>query len=541
MGKGFDFWPKRAAPFESAIEGGFDYLTTATYVPALLPVTRRSDGLWYEVWTDTTGNLFSEQIIQFQSTWEAFAGAAPYYTTIRVNFTTGSIVAYNGTNSDPTKNGSVSWTWNPLKIPGRFHIAMWLTLPTTGVLSVVPVITTSDNNPRALTAGTFGASPLPAGAMVNTSFGVQNMRAECFQVSQLYAQPSTFSEVTQEGTWKRTASLDVPLFQLRSIPNVSGSAWDVITEIARATMATAEFDSNGYFRWRNHTRWTTAPTTPDLTVTSKRELGKLTVTEEIDACRNHCTVKWENWARVGAGGPWVVEDRPSPIAVAAGATLTRTIGVDDDMLDPRAPRTATTDGIGSPNRLAIRASESTTSAAVIGAAEVQVTRAGGIVTLTVRNRGPVTFYYHGASLLSLIPSPSSEPVPSLWSAWNTNSQALYGVQTYEHDVKGWVQDGSGGRTLAEALRNAGSFPPPLLQQVEILPDPRIELGDVVRVVDTTGAQLQTLAWVIGNRVSGSGSGITQALTLRGTTTNGTPSDTGLTPDPPTRPGAPPPP
>ncbi|MFB6423094.1 hypothetical protein ACFCXC_00470 [Streptomyces microflavus] len=543
MGAGWDFWTKDAAPFESAAEGGLDYLTTATYVPELLPVTRRSDGLWFEVWTDNRRNWpTQDSMVQFQSSWEATATGTTYYTALRVNFTTGAILAYCGTNADVTKNGSVSWTWNPLKTPGCFHIGMWMTFSATGVPSFVPVVTPKDATPQALTAGTFPNTAIPTGAMVTTSFGVQNMRAECFQVSQHTARPTTRAEVTQTGTWQRTASLDTPVFPLRAIPNVSGSAWDVITEIARATMATAEFDSDGYFRWRNHTRWTTAPTTPHVTVTSKRELARLTTTEEIDACRNHCTVRWENWARVTSAGPTLVRDAPTPIALAAGATITRTLPVDDDMLDLRPPRTAgTSDGPGIPNRILIRSGFVGSSPAVLGAAEVRVTRAGGLVTLTVRNRSASTVYYHGAILITLAPSEANKPVPALWSAWNVTSQALYGVQTYEHDVKGWVQDNTSGQTLAEALRNAGAFPPPLLQQVEILPDPRIELGDVVRVVDLTGAQLRTLAWVIGIRTSGSDGHVTQILTLRGTATNGTPADTGLTPDPPTRPGAPPPP
>ncbi|MFJ7061092.1 hypothetical protein ACIQVA_25775 [Streptomyces microflavus] len=539
MGPGWDFWTRDGAPFESAAEGGFDYLSTATYVPELLPVTRRSDGLWFEVWTDNRRNWpTQDSIIQFQSSWEASAGGITYYTALRVNFTLGTITAYNGTNADPTKNQSVGWTWEALKTPGTFHIGMWLTFSTAGVPSFVPVITPKDKTPSVLNAGTLGSTPIPAGAMVTASFGVQNMRAECFQVSQHAARPSTTAQITQAGTWTRTASLDEPMFPLRAIPNVGGSAWDAITEISRATLATAEFDSDGFFRWRNHTRWSTVPTAPDVVVTSAREIASLTVTEEIDACRNHCTVKWENWQRVTSSIQSVVRDETTPVAIAAGATITRTIGVDDNMLDPRAPRTAATDGAGSPNRISIRSTTGPTSAAVLGAVEVRVTRAGGVVTLTARNRSAATVYYHGATLISLAPSEGNKPVPSLWSAWNTTSQSFYGVQTYEHDVKGWVQDNASGRALADALRNAGAFPPPLLQQVEILPDYRISLGDVVRVVDTTGAQLDTLAWVIGNRVSGNAGSIRQTLTLRGTKANGNPVDAGLTPDPPTRPYAP---
>lgn len=542
MGAGWDFWTRDGAPFESAAEGGFDFLATATYVPELLPVTRRSDGLWFEVWTDNSGNWpLNDSVIEFQSSWEASAGGTTYYTALRVNFTQGTMTAFCGTNADPTKNPSVGWTWSPLTTPGTFHIGLWLTFSATGVPSFVPVVTPKDKTSSVLTAGTFSGILIPAGAMVSTSFGVQNGRAECFQVSQHAARPSTAAQITQAGTWTRTASLDEPVFPLRAIPNVGGSAWDVITEISRATLATAEFDSDGHFRWRNHTRWATIPTTADISVTSAREIASLTVTEEIDACRNHCTVNWEDWRRVTSSVPSVVRDETTPIAIAAGATITRTISVDDTMLDPRTPRTAATDGAGSPNRVSIRSTTSATSAAVLGAVEVRVSRAGGVVTLTARNRSASTVYYHGATLIFLSPSAANKPVPSLWSAWNTASQAVYGVQTYEHDVKGWVQDNPSGRALAEALRNAGAFPPPLLQQVEILPDFRIQLGTVVRVVDTTGAQLDTLAWVIGNKVSGSSGRITQMLTLRGTATNGTPADAGLTPEPPTRPGAPPPP
>ncbi|MDT0478559.1 hypothetical protein RM863_41290, partial [Streptomyces sp. DSM 41014] len=103
MGAGWDLWTKDVVPFESAAEGGLDYLATAVYVPELLPVTRRSDGLWFEVWTDTRRNWpLQESLIQFQSSWEASAGGTTHYTALRVNFSTGALVAYCGTNADVT-------------------------------------------------------------------------------------------------------------------------------------------------------------------------------------------------------------------------------------------------------------------------------------------------------------------------------------------------------------------------------------------------------------------------------------------------------
>ncbi|MBB5934578.1 hypothetical protein [Streptomyces zagrosensis] len=532
------FWQKTDAPFESALEGGFSSPTTITYIPALLPVNRRSDGLWFEFWANTDANLFSEQTVRIQTEW--LAGATPHYVAMDVNFTTAKLTAWSGTNIDPTKNQALQWTWDKLTTRGTFHIGWWFTWSTTGVPTLAPVITQAGSvmSPDFLSNGTFGTVPAAAGALYSVSFAVQNMRTECYQVSQMTAKPSNLAAATQDGTWKRTAALDMPVLPMRAIPAVSGSAWDVITEIARATLATAEFDSDGFFRWRNHTRWATVPTVPDVVVTSARELGSLTMTEEIDACRNHCTVKWSNWSRVEADGITEVQEYPSPVAIAAGATLTRTLLVDVDMYDPRAPKTAYSADTGSPNRLVIRAGSAASSATVAGAVEISVRRNGGAVTITMRNRSASTVYYHGVSLIALVHAARHDPVPSLWSARDTVSQSYYGVQVYEHDAKVWVQDTTSASTLAVALREAGVYPPPLLQSVEILPDPRIRLGDVVRVVDSTGAQLDTLAWVIGNKAQGSGGKITQTLTLRGTKANGVPKDSGLTPDPPTRPNAP---
>ncbi|MFH8593087.1 hypothetical protein [Streptomyces rimosus] len=541
MSGGWDWWRKKGAPFESGVQGSADGLTTATYVPERLPVTRNTNGLWFECWVDTTDNLGStSQVVQFQSAWEAYAGATMYYLTLRVDFAQGAVAAYCGTNTDLLKNARIGWTWTALKTPGRFHVGLWLEVADTGSVKFVPVITSRGGEPLSFNPGVFAAGSVPAGSMASIGFGVQAVIAEAFQVCQRAGQPTGLRDVTQEGAWTRTASLDIPLFPLRVIPTVSGTAWSVITEIARATLATAEFDSDGFFRWRNHTRWTNPADTPDLTVTSTRDIAKLTVTEEIDACRNHCTVRWENWARVTAV-PSILRDTPAPIPIQPRSVLTRTFSVDETMLDPRAPRTAGEDSAGSPNRIILRAGQAPTSRIVTGVVEAKVVRRGGVVTLTAANHSNAVVYYHGAALLSLAPAEYAKPVPSLWSAWNDDSQRYYGVQTYEHDVRGWLQEDDSGKELAEALRNAGTWPIPLLQSVEILPDPRIELGDLVRVVDTTGARLDTLAWVIGNKVSASGGKVTQTLTLRGTTPNGTPADEGLTPDPPTRPNAPPPP
>ncbi|MFI0262075.1 hypothetical protein ACH4OW_23895 [Streptomyces sp. NPDC017056] len=537
----WSLWGKRAAPFDTALWANYPTPATGTYVPKRLPVTNSVRGLYFECWVNTSESFNEwDSLLEFQTVWEVSPSAPKNYLTLRVNFLKGAITAHNGMDPDPTKNASVGWTWSALRVPGKFHIGLWLEISDYGAATFTPIVTTRSMVPEVFTPGIFNRARVLPGAMVNVSLSAQNLLAEAFQVSQPGRRPTSLAEVTQEGTWKRTASLDMPQFPLRTIPAVSGSAWGVITEIARATLSTAEFDSDGYFRWRNYTRWATPASAPDITVTTARDIAKLTVTEEIDACRNYCTVKWEDWAPVKAV-PIDLRDEPAPITIAPKATLQRTFTVSETMLDPRAPRTADLDDAKQWNRISLRVGSAGSSAPAAGVVEVGVSRSGGVVTLTATNYSDSTVYYHGAVLLCMEPAEYARPVPAQWNAWNTDSQKYHGVQTYEHDVRGWVQDNASGQLLAEALRNAGAWPIPLLQSVEILPDPRIELGDLVRVVDTTGAKLDTLAWVIGNRVSASGGKVTQTLTLRGTQPNGIPSDAGLTPDPPTRPNAPPPP
>ncbi|MGW2860829.1 hypothetical protein [Streptomyces sp. NPDC001205] len=529
-------WYKAGASFECAAEGGFGAPYQATYVPSGLPNFMYGGGTWLEFWAVNQKPVNKDSSVELHTTW-SLAQGINHYLTLSVNFTKGTITAYSGENEDPAKNPSVGWTWNPLKVEGkRIHVGWWLRYRSPGQAAFTPVITGEDGIPAFLNDGYLDAPAMRfASALERVRFGLTNLRAEALQVSSLAARPTTLAEVTQQGTWKRTASLSQPKFPMRVIPAVRGSAWDVISEIAKATLATAEFTADGHFRWRDHTRWSYTPTNADLEVTSARELAGLTATEEIDACRNYCTVRVSDWFDVYDGKTEILYDRPDPTPIAAGETLVRTLAIQETKMDPRTPKCQGTE----PDSILVRSTAATDSPIRPASVEVSMQRDPGTITLTMRNRSGEQLYYHGAQLTTL--TPDGNPGQYLWSSWDDNSRRIYGTQEYEHDVRGWVQTIDAATELANALRNAGAFPVPLLQSVEILPDPRIELGDVVRVRDSTGAQLNTLAWVIGIKTSGGNGRATQTLTLRGTAPNGVPQDAGLVPDPPTDPDVPSPP
>lgn len=530
------FWQKRAAPFESVADATFVTLE-ANYYPATATINRPQYGQWLEGWVNnSTGYTDKDQIIRYRLTYNT--GSGYRYITLDANFYTGKLTAYHGTNYDPAQNQQVSWTVS-MGPPGTFHFGWWLKWSSAGVPTVAPVITRPDQTVFVGNDGILASTPSPAGELGLINLVMTNVRAEAFQISYHVTKPGTPAERTLTGTWTKGATLGEPDFPMATFPHVSGDAWSVITDIARATLSTVEFDRDGFVRWRDYTRWTQAPTQPHLAVSARRELAGLTVTEEIDACRNNVTVKWQNWA--GYDYELLsVEDIPEqPIAIQAQGLIRREIPINDDRFDPLPPKlSGSFDGFGN---LIIRQNALPTSAVVRGAAEFQVRREGGTVYLTVYNRTGTAIVYHGCNMTAVRPATNTgSPVTALSTERDTASQSAYGVQSYEHDGAPWIQYGATATSVAKALLAASAFPSPQLQSVEILPDPRIDLGDVVRVVDTTGAQLDTLAWVVGIRTEGNRAGVRQTLTLRGAKSNGAPADSGLTPDPPTRPGAPPP-
>ncbi|MFG3036854.1 hypothetical protein ACGFYZ_08120 [Streptomyces sp. NPDC048330] len=535
-------WTQSAAPFESCADATYLSTPSANYGPVATAVNRAiGDGLWLEGWVNTEGgSSTTDKTVRYRLEYETQTNNTSdhRFLGLEINFTTGVITASHGTSFDPALNQRVTWTPSFLTgNSGVHHFGWWVEWSSTGVPTVVPYISRSAAAWWYGGNGVLGTTPSPPGDLYAINLGLTNIRAEAMQVSKMKTRPATHAERTLEGTWIKGGTLGKPDFQLASIPKVSGDSWSVITEIAKKTLSTVEFDRDGFFRMQGYSRWATAPSTPAVTVSSARELASLTVSEEIDACRNDVTVKWANYG--GHDYEYVGVKDENVIAIPSGFTTIRSLPISEDRYDCDAPSLHTSlEGIG---LIVLRTGTLVTSPIARGVAEWEVRRDGGQTRLSILNRGPSTIYYYGAVLdADRDDSSTKTPATSVSVARDIASQVAYGVQAYEHDATPWVQFPNDATELADALLKAAAFPAPLLQSVEILPDPRIDLGDVVRVVDSTGAALDTLAWVVGVRTEGSDAAVTQTLTLRGAQTNGTPKDQGLFPDPPTRPGAPPP-
>lgn len=527
-------WSTLGAPHEMALRAPAGSLCTTEYRPGTTLVNRASDGTWLEAWINSNSTAGSDKIARYRLAY-ATSGVS-WYLFFEVNAHTNTLTAAYGTSPTMADNAMVTWSASLSGTPGIFHIGWWLTWSGTGIPTVAPVTTQGSTLIFGAAQTLSAAGGVPAGELRSVQVALNNVYAEAMQISQIATKPNSLATVTQSGQWSKGGTLGQAVNPLAKLPAVSGDTWSAINEIAKATLSTAEFDRNGYFRFKDYTRWSTAPTTPDVTVSSAREISSLTIAEEIDACRNDVTVSWVNWAGYVYQAVNIIEEPSAAIAIAPGATLTRTFTIDDNASDPPAS-IEINDSLTAAHALMIRSVNLPSAPLDRGKIECSVRRVGGTVTLTMVNRGSTTCYYFRVSMQAYVQaSESKAPAPAQSSVTNSASQAVYGVQSFTHAADEWVQYRLQAADLATALLAAGAFPAPLISEVEILADPRIDLGDVVRVQDSAGATLSTLAWVIGMRLSGSEGRVTMTLALRGVSNNGVPTDTGLTPDPQTKPG-----
>ncbi|MEU7687881.1 hypothetical protein, partial [Streptomyces spectabilis] len=367
---------------------------------------------------------------------------------------------------------------------------------------------------------------------MESSVGVEGLQV----TSGLAATPDE-AGFSQAAEWTKAAELDDAILPLRVIPQVSGSQWEAITGIAKASLSTAEVDEHGWFRWRNFTRFQTAPTAPDLTLTSVREIASLTVTEEIDACRNYCVQPAKDWSGVKAVVSSVTEDdRIREIPPYSSLTLSYTF--DESELDIGPPDTDDDSGIAG-SRFRVARQNAAGLPPVKGMVDALLRREDGAVVLRLANRGPDRLYTvtkeGGPSIRIVGIKADRDPVERHGVSYvpGSVSERFYGRQEYFAEATDWVQELDSARHLAAAMRTAGELPVPVLADVQVLYDPRVQLGDVVRIQDTSGARLDTLAWVVGITTAATADGgVQQTLSLRGTRPNGVPQDSGLTPDPP---------
>lgn len=358
---------------------------------------------------------------------------------------------------------------------------------------------------------------------------------------------ATYNDTTQAGQWVRGAKFpDACPYRLQYLPVVEGTKWDTITAIAKATLATAEFDEFGQFWWRECTRFSGNPTEQTV-VTSVRDLGALVVKEQIDACRNFVQVSNQDFSALPSSGSVHQYATVGNILVPAGTMASYVFPIDDAFeFDPvTTPRLANTIvSTGNWVTAMDQASGGVDSDIVKTDVEIEgFHNEFRQYQVNVYNMGTASIWLYksggtGSGVLVSIPYDDTgfQAAARVTTVQDTTSQSWYGKQSYYHDSGPWIQTASGATTLANQLLSAGAYPIPMLTGVEVLPDARLQLGDVIKLIDRAGNNISQKAWIVGINTSGDAGGvIRQTLILRGVSYPGTPVDSGLTPTPPVDP------
>ncbi|KJK48924.1 hypothetical protein UK23_15500 [Lentzea aerocolonigenes] len=479
-------------------------------------------GLFMETWADTTSAAASGKF-----TLMAFYQADGATNQVRMIVDFARDEVWLGTNASV-----VIFTRPNISGRGRWHIGVYWQFD--GLQPRAWLYLSGPGNPYTVD-DTSLFDPMPRSNLnyVQLTSGVP---CEAVQVS-IRNSPPTQAEFEQQG-WTRGAVLDEIGSELAAIPPVNGSAWDVITDVAQAEQATAEFDALGIFRWRTNRRFLNPSFDKVHVATSEREIASIKVFEAIDNVRNVVDVPYQTY-QPGTAALRFTEPRVQQIP---NASLSLTYEYDVTEYDSAPPVVYVTTPPENTSRVRF-ATDLDGRAGVHGAVETTVERDGTKLTVTFRNvlnQHLVLVTSGGASSLAIYSTGLAQRSPSRmsWRSTDNPSRARYGPQVYQVPATPWIQTFQAARRVANYLLSVASAPLPTLGDVEILPDPRIELGDLVAVIDNVGARLSLLAWVVGIRLSGDNTGsIKQILSLRAIDSPGPPTDTGLSPDPLLDPGA----
>lgn len=333
--------------------------------------------------------------------------------------------------------------------------------------------------------------------------------------------------------WKPTANFDIGFLiqTLDAVPaQVSRNAFDLLTEIAKAMCVSFWIDEHGVVQWVHPDRMRSR--LPVKTVTSARALISLDWRDRLIAKRSRVVVVNEepniNISRVD---PVHEVWRGSGDSVPSGATVSEFISppADETWLNVDGLKRVTnvsayTRQIGSfYGGFGVAADDtefwdSTEVAATMDQIGVQTWKiittsqvdSGSIAVQKVPTGFGFPAWHEGANLAVLRAAAKvkwlEDRVPSLITG-EDNAEVL------EHNVGRWVQ-GDSRQQLADFLAEQVTSPIPEINNLEILSDPRLQLGDQIWVEDPDIANVRVRGIIMGSNLSGKDSDQSMNLTVR---------------------------
>lgn len=314
------------------------------------------------------------------------------------------------------------------------------------------------------------------------------------------------------------ATLDRGLGMLTYLPDVvEQPSLDIVKGLVTAEFGLFGFDASGspYFRSR---ATSTDPNTVDKTINADKALLDLAAEVNADSVRNVISTESkmgfldfatkvvdarENSEYDVAVGVWTFD---VPLAHSAIGTTTQTI--------PRIASASWSDTVLW-GFVSVRADAPATEL-TSGVSVVATMIADRLMRLTIRNYTgfPVRFATTGGSAALRVQGYGLQLEPAQITQYRAEGSAsLYGERVYKMAATDYRQYPATLNNVAGGLLSTLSDPMPVLGGVPIVGDPRLEPGDVVRLVDDQG-QGSFRAYVVGLRQAISGGKLSTELTPR---------------------------
>lgn len=338
----------------------------------------------------------------------------------------------------------------------------------------------------------FGGFPEWKRLIVNTDGvvlgGVQLVKVE----SDVSAQRLSYDR-------EATAEIAPSLGNLDGTPGISGTAWEILRQIADAEQGAAWIDETGLAVFRNRVQLR-AYTGGPIQVTSESSLLDLEWAESASQLASTVRVPY----------------------ATVEVTLDRTVWEPDTVRSVLAGTTKTFDAVltspvlfGGLQEVFARANADGTGGDMSG--DVAVVdfhfRSATKARFRIRNSGNVTAYLVDASGDNSLRIVGAAVVQSDDGAYESTNDSP-APQTLEVSGNPFRQGESAARDLADWLAPQVAFPQPVLTRVPIVPDPRLQLGDLVEIRDPHVTHISQRALVVGIEQAGSADSYTQTLTVR---------------------------
>lgn len=436
--------------------------------------------------------------------------------------------------------GTATWTApTSTSQAGNFKVAFMVSLATTSTPVTVRGWLYQPSGQLYSTPTYSGAAPV--WGYLDTITVTATGPVECVGVT-----PVTGTIDVVQG-WRRGAVLELisptghngtlQYYGLRGLPEVSGTWWDLVKQIATDNMAYIWFDEDGVLRLRPYdfvTPDSVLIPDPDLVVTAERDIADIEVSEEIDSVANRIEVGWSPLQQNSSQQSEVYEYN-TVFSIASGETSELRIDFQGRPWGMRAPALFAGSSFP-PQAQAGSLVKFVTASGTLSPVECELVYDDGHPLFRFHNRGGSTAY---AALTTARTDPSFRPAhqeaqtPSAAprGRQNLTSIARYGVQALAIGASPWLQNAVWADQISLRLVAWTAWPVPLTGQIQILPDPRVQIGDVVHIQDRTGVRIDGTYRVLGYTVQGQGAAVTMTLDVRPLSRPDQPQDSGLSTEP----------